>query len=58
MSKQKETIFGLVLESFDRGPAHLGEMLGFSFLAIVAGLVVIAAIDALYQMWAYAENSK
>ena len=58
VSKQKETIFGLVLESFDRGPAHLGEMLGFSFLAIVAGLVVIAAIDAPYQMWAYAEKLK
>ena len=58
VNRQKETIFGLVLESFDRGPGHLANMLGFSFLAIVAGLVVIAAIDAPYQMWAYAEKLK
>ncbi|WMW82326.1 flagellar biosynthesis protein FlhB [Undibacterium cyanobacteriorum] len=58
VNRQKETIFGLVLESFDRGPSHLANMLGFSFLAIVAGLVVIAAIDAPYQMWAYAEKLK
>lgn len=58
ISKQKETIFGLVLESLDHGPEHLGNMLGFSFLAIVAGLVLIAAIDAPYQMWAYAEKLK
>lgn len=58
VNRQKETIFGLVLESFDRGPSHLANMLGFSFLAIVAGLVVIAMIDAPYQMWAYAEKLK
>lgn len=58
VNRQKETIFGLVLESFDRGPSHLANMLAFSFLVIVAGLVVIAAIDAPYQMWAYAEKLK
>ncbi len=58
VNKQKEAIFGLALESFDRGPQHLGSMLGFSFLAIVAGLVIIAAIDAPYQMWEYAQKLK
>lgn len=58
INRQKEAIFGLVLETLDHGPQHLGQMLGFSFLAIVAGLVVIAAIDAPYQMWSYAEKLK
>lgn len=58
INRQKEAIFGLVLETIDSGPQHLGSMLGFSFLAIVAGLVLIAAIDAPYQMWSYAEKLK
>lgn len=56
--KQKEAILGLIHESTRHGSAHLGQMLGICFLAIVSGLVVIAAIDAPYQMWAYANKLK
>lgn len=56
--KQKEAMFGLVAEPLNQGGAHLGHMLGVSFLSIVAGLVLIAAIDAPYQMWHYAEKLK
>jgi flagellar biosynthetic protein FlhB len=56
--KQKEAMFGLVAEPLNQGGAHLGRMLGVSFLSIVAGLVLIAAIDAPYQMWHYAEKLK
>ena len=55
---QKEAIFALPLESLKTGPAHVGHMMGVCFLAIVASLVVIAAIDAPYQMWQYAEKLK
>ena len=56
--KQKEAIFGLIAEPLAQGGAHLGRMLGVCFLSIVAGLVVIAAIDAPYQMWHYADKLK
>ncbi len=56
--RQKEAIFGLVHESLQQGSAHLGHMLIVCFLAIVSGLVLIAAIDAPYQMWAYADKLK
>ncbi|MBY0572611.1 MAG: flagellar type III secretion system protein FlhB [Undibacterium sp.] len=56
--KQKEAIFGLIHESLNQSSAHLGSMLGSCFLAIVGGLVLIAAIDAPYQMWAYANKLK
>jgi flagellar biosynthetic protein FlhB len=56
--RQKDEIFGLVHESLQQGSAHVGHMLGVCFLAIVSGLVLIAAIDAPYQMWAYANKLK
>lgn len=55
---QKDAIFGLPMESLKAGPAHVGHMMGVCFLAIVGSLVVIAAIDAPYQMWQYAEKLK
>jgi flagellar biosynthetic protein FlhB len=55
---QKNAIFGLPLEAIKNGPAHVGHMMGVCFLAIVASLVVIAAIDAPYQMWQYAQKLK
>lgn len=56
--RQKEAIFGLVHESLQQGSAHVGHMLGVCFLAIVGGLVLIAVVDAPYQMWAYADKLK
>jgi flagellar biosynthetic protein FlhB len=58
VSNQKDAIFGLIYEPLDQGSAHLGHMLGVCFLAIVGGLVLIAAIDAPYQMWEYANKLK
>ncbi|MBI3285003.1 MAG: flagellar type III secretion system protein FlhB [Burkholderiales bacterium] len=55
---QKNAIFGLPLESLRQGSAHVGHMMGVCFLAIVGALVLIAAIDAPYQMWHYANKLK
>jgi len=55
---QKEAIFGLPLENLHAGMAHVGHMIAVCFMSIVAALVVIAAIDAPYQMWHYANKLK
>ncbi|AZP13741.1 flagellar biosynthesis protein FlhB [Undibacterium parvum] len=56
VSHQKEAIFGLALEPLKQGSAHLGSMLAVCFLSIVGGLILIAAIDAPYQMWHYSNK--
>jgi flagellar biosynthetic protein FlhB len=58
VAQQKDAIFGLIYEPLDKASAHMGHMLGVCFLAIVGGLVLIALIDAPYQMWSYAEKLK
>ncbi|MBC3929583.1 flagellar biosynthesis protein FlhB [Undibacterium sp. CY21W] len=55
---QKEVIFGLPLENLHAGIAHVGHMMAVCFMSIVAALVAIAAIDAPYQMWHYANKLK
>ena len=56
--KQKDAVIGLALEPFKLGSVHLIDMLGTSFLFIVGALGLIAAIDAPYQMWHYANKMK
>lgn len=55
---QKQAIFGLMAETLDLGIGHVGRMMALCFLAIVGSLAVIAAIDAPYQMWHYANKLK
>jgi flagellar biosynthetic protein FlhB len=58
VSGQKEAIFGLATEPLKAGMSHLGHILLVCFLATVGGLVIIALIDAPYQMWHYANKLK
>jgi flagellar biosynthetic protein FlhB len=55
---QKEAIFSLPTEAINLGAMHVGRMMVTCFMAIVGALVVIAAIDAPYQMWQYANKLK
>lgn len=55
---QKEAIFSLANEPLQQALAHAGHMFGVGFMTIVASLVVIAMIDAPYQMWSYANKLK
>ena len=55
---QKQAVLGLALEPLRVGGAHMMDILGGSFLSIVGGLGVIAAIDGPYQMWHYANKLK
>jgi flagellar biosynthetic protein FlhB len=58
VSSQKNAIFGLALEPLNQGSAHLGQMLLICFISIVGALILIAAIDAPYQVWHYANKLK
>ncbi|HEU4853591.1 MAG TPA: flagellar biosynthesis protein FlhB [Telluria sp.] len=55
---QKDAVFGLALETLQSGSAHMIDMLAWGFVFIVGGLGLIAAIDAPYQMWHYADKLK
>lgn len=58
IASQTEEMLALSAEPLHTGWAHLGSMLLTGFIAIVSGLVVIALIDAPYQMWHYANKLK
>lgn len=58
VSKQLDAMLGLSVEPLKMGVSHLGHLLLVSFMSIVSVLVVIAAIDAPYQMWQYARKLK
>ncbi len=57
MSK-KDAVFSLAMEPLGSGSAHLVDLLATSFLYIVGGLGVVAAIDGPYQVWHYANKLK
>lgn len=58
VSQQIDAMLGLSVEPLASGGAHLGRLLLTGFVAIVSSLVVIALIDAPYQMWHYANKLK
>ena len=58
ISRQIDAMLGLGYEPVKVGMAHLGHLLLVSFMSIVAALVIIAGIDAPYQMWQYANKLK
>ena len=58
VSRQINIMMGLTGESLTNGSNHLVHLILTSFLAIVGSLVVIAMIDAPYQMWQYANKLK
>ncbi len=55
---QIDAIMSLGMQSAKGGIEHMGHIILITFLATVGGLVVIAAIDAPYQMWHYANKLK
>jgi len=51
-----DSVLALSAEPLTSGVAHLGHLMLASFMFIVGGLVVIAVLDAPYQMWQYAKK--
>jgi len=58
MSHQIDAMLGLTAEPLNTGSGHVAHLLLTSFIAIVSSLVLIAMIDAPYQMWQYANKLK
>ncbi|MCE3264784.1 MAG: flagellar biosynthesis protein FlhB [Pseudoduganella sp.] len=58
ISRQQQEVIGLLSEPLHMSSAHVMDMLAFSFIVIVGALGLIAAIDAPYQMWHYANKMK
>ena len=58
VSGQKEAMLGLAVEPLNESSAHVGNMIGKSFLFIVGGLGVIALIDGPYQLWHWKNKLK
>jgi flagellar biosynthetic protein FlhB len=58
ISRGMPAMLALSVEPFDVGATHLAELMWWSFLAIASALILIAAIDAPYQMWHYANKLK
>ncbi|AVR98178.1 flagellar biosynthesis protein FlhB [Pseudoduganella armeniaca] len=56
--KHKDAMFGLANESLDHAIVHMLDMMAMSFLYLVGALGFIAAVDAPYQMWHYANKLK
>jgi len=56
--KYKDAVIGLSVEPLKLGIAHTANMLAAAFMFIVGALGLIAAIDAPYQMWHYANKLK
>ncbi|MBV8666673.1 MAG: flagellar type III secretion system protein FlhB [Burkholderiaceae bacterium] len=58
ISHQINAVMGLTVETLQDGSAHAIHILLVSFISIVGSLIVIAMIDAPYQMWQYANKLK
>ena len=58
ISSQIESMLALVVEPINAGSANLAHLMLTGFMVIVCALVVIALIDAPYQMWHYANKLK
>jgi len=58
ISHQINAMMGLSGEPLKSGSDHIVHLLLTSFIAIVGSLVLIAIVDAPYQMWQYANKLK
>lgn len=55
---QRGQIFALYGQSVETGMAGAGDLIVFSFLAVVAAMLVIVAIDVPFQLWQYYDKLK
>ena len=56
--KERDEIFGLLAEPLEAGLAHAGHLITFSFLMMVAALVIVVAADVPFQLWQYFDKLK
>lgn len=56
--KERDELFGLLGEPLEAGLTHAGHLVSFSFLMLVAALVLIVAADVPFQLWQYFDKLK
>jgi flagellar biosynthetic protein FlhB len=56
--KERDEIFGLLAQPLEVGIAHAGNLVSYSFLILVAGLVLVVAFDVPFQLWQYFDRLK
>lgn len=56
--KERDELFGLLGEPLEAGLVHAGHMISFSFLILVATLVLVVAADVPFQLWQYFDKLK
>lgn len=56
--RERDEIFGLLGEPLEAGMSHAGQLIGFSFLILVAALVLVVAADVPFQLWQYFNKLK
>lgn len=56
--KERDEIFGLLGEPLEVGLAHAGHLVSFSFLILVATLVLVVVADVPFQLWQYFDKLK
>lgn len=56
--KEREEIFGLLSEPLESALVHAGNLIIFSFIILVATLVIVVAADVPFQLWQYFHKLK
>ena len=55
---ERDEIFGLLGQSLEGGLAHAGNLVSFSFLMLVASLLIVVAADVPFQLWQHFDKLK
>lgn len=56
--KERDEIFGLLAQPLEAALAHAGHLVSFSFLMLVAALVLVVAADVPFQLWQHFDKLK
>ena len=56
--RERDEIFGLLAEPLETGLAHAGHLVSYSFLILVATLILVVAADVPFQLWQYFDKLK
>lgn len=56
--KEREEILGLLAQPLEAAVAHAGNLVSYSFLILVATLVLVVAFDVPFQLWQYFDKLK
>ncbi|MCX7166912.1 MAG: flagellar biosynthesis protein FlhB [Rhodocyclales bacterium] len=55
---EQDRLFALLAQPIETGLASFSQLLFFSFVALITGLAIIAAIDVPFQLWQYHDRLK